>query len=148
MRAVNAQADAGLNNLALVGSSLDSLVCGVFGLNIFGCGVFCFDAFCFNVYRLFDFVETSLLQAAVACDMGSDLELPAIGVGLNAGVEARGSSAELNVKRACEKERRKGDRPTQSGATPGEVRGSGDKCGSSDDPPQGGAPLVDSGDNA
>ena len=147
-RAINAQADAGLNGLAVVGSRLDSLVGSVFCFNAVGCGAFCFDAFRFNIYRLFYFVEAAQLKMSVTCDMGSDLEFLAVGVGLNAGVEARGSSAELNVKRACKKERRKGDRPTQSGATKGEIRGGSDECGSSDYPPKGGAPLVDPGDNA
>ncbi len=62
------------------------------------------ELFCFDVNRLFDFVEAALLQAAVARDMGSDLEFLAVGVGLNAGVEARGGSAELNVKGAREEE--------------------------------------------
>jgi len=44
------------------------------------------DFFGLDIDRLAEFVEATLLQAAVATDMGNDLQFLAVGIGLNAGV--------------------------------------------------------------
>ena len=58
--------------------------------------------FRFDVDRLSDFVEAALLEAAVARNVGSDLEFFAVGVRLNAGVDARLACAGLHVEGAGE----------------------------------------------
>jgi len=100
-RAINAEADAGVYGCALAR----------LGLHLFG----------FEVDGLFDFVEAALLQVAVTQDVGGDQEFLAIGVRLNAGVEARGSSARLHVKRTGEEKSPESQRPAQPRASVREV---------------------------
>jgi hypothetical protein len=56
--------------------------------------------FRFDVDRLFDFVEAALLLVAVTRNVGGDLELLAVGVRLNAGIEAKTAGTGLHVERA------------------------------------------------
>ena len=48
----------------------------------------CLDFFRFDVNRLADIVEAARLQAAVARDMGDDLQVLPVRIGLDTGVEA------------------------------------------------------------
>ena len=108
----------------------------------------CLDLFCFDVNGLFDFVETALLKAAVARDVRGDLEFLPVGEGVNTGVEMGGGSARLDVKRACKKKCPESKRPSQAESAPCEIQRGRYEGRGSDNPPKGGAPLVDSGDDA
>src|SRR5579859_201644 len=61
-------------------------------------------SFAFDIERLAGFSEAAGLKAAIARDVSDDLKFLAICVGLNASVEARRGSAELNVQRTEKKE--------------------------------------------
>ena len=61
----------------------------------FGFAGRCLELFGFEVDGMPDFVEAAILQAAIACDLGCDLEFLTVRIGINARVEMRGSSAEM-----------------------------------------------------
>ena len=60
------------------------------------------DLFRFDVDGLSDFVETAVLQAAVACDVGDDLEFLTVCVGIDGCVETWRGFSQLNVESASE----------------------------------------------
>ncbi len=127
-RAVDAQANAGMDG------------CGL--------GFCCLDGFRLNVDGLPNFVEAALLQAAVAGYVSRDLEFLAIRVGIDTGIESRRASAELNVERACQEECPESERPRRTRTGRGKVCGGSDESRGCDHPPQDGPPQVDSGCDA
>ena len=65
----------------------------------------CLHFFRFDVNCLSNFLEGARLQAAVARDVGDDLQFLPVGIGLDGGVEEGGRSAPLNLKGSCDKEK-------------------------------------------
>jgi hypothetical protein len=127
-RTINAQADAGMDGFAWSRR--------------------CLDFFCLKVNRLPDFIESALLQAAIARDMRGDLQFLAVGIGLDIGFQASRCHMLLNMQGSREKDRSQSERPAQAGTSSREKRCGCHKRGCGHNPPQGGPPQVDSGDHA
>ena len=90
---------------------------------------------CFHVDGLFELVESTGLEAAVARDMSGDLKFLPIGIRINTGVDASGGAAQLNVQSTHEKDCGQGESPAEERAPAGKVCGEDYESCSGDHPP-------------